>query len=197
MDMAVQSMTPEVLKNIRRDNISTEHLVAIGPAIKKTGLTMSSDIIMGLPGETFESTLQTVKEIIHADVDEILIWTLMMLDGSELNVPSEREKWGIKTKYRMIPRDFVKLSNGKVVAEIEEVGIGSSTLSFDEYVQLRLLSIILIATKSGNIYEPLLKFLREQNIDSFDLLHMMLKNINTSSKNIQELFEQFKQDTIH
>ena len=37
MDMAVQSMTPEVLKNVRRDNISTEHLVAIGPAIKKTG----------------------------------------------------------------------------------------------------------------------------------------------------------------
>ena len=39
MDMAVQSMTPEVLKNVRRDNISTEHLIAIGPAIKKTGLT--------------------------------------------------------------------------------------------------------------------------------------------------------------
>ena len=71
---------------------------------------MSSDIIMGLPGETFESTLQTIKEIIQAQVDEVQIWTLMMLDGSELNVPKEREKWGIKTRYRMIPRDFVKLS---------------------------------------------------------------------------------------
>ncbi len=34
-------------------------------------MTLSSDIIVGLPGETFESTLQTVKEIIHADVDEV------------------------------------------------------------------------------------------------------------------------------
>ena len=196
MDMAVQSMTPEVLKNVRRDNISTEHLVAIGPAIKKTGLTMSSDIIMGLPGETFESTLQTVKEIVHAEVDEIQIWTLMMLDGSELNIPQEREKWGIKTKYRMIPRDFVKLSNGKVVAEIDEVGISTNTLSFEEYVDLRLLALVVKVTKTGLVFAPIMKFLKEQNLDIYDLIYNMTYRNNHASENIKKLFERFRKSTV-
>ena len=196
MDMAVQSLTPEVLKNVRRDNISTEDLIAIGPAIKKTGLTMNSDIIMGLPGETFETTLQTVKEIIHADVDEVQLWTLMMLDGSELNVPKEREKWNIKTKYRIIPRDFVKLSNGKVVLEIEEVGISTSTLSFKEYVDLRLLALVVKVTKTGLVFDPILKFLREQNLDVYDLVYNMTYRNSHASENIKKLFDRFRKSTI-
>ena len=196
MDMAVQSMTPEVLKNVRRDNISTDHLLAIGPAIKKTGVTLSSDIIAGLPGETFESTLQTVKDIIHADVDEIFIWTLMMLDGSELNVPKEREKWNIKTKYRIIPRDFVKLSSGKVITEIEEVGVSTNTLSFEDYVELRLLALVVKVTKTGFIYDPILKFLKEQNIDVYDLIYNMTYRSNHASENIKKLFNTFRKASI-
>jgi len=37
----------------------------------------------------------------------------MLLDGSEMNTPKERKKWDFKTKFRILPRDFVKLSNGK------------------------------------------------------------------------------------
>ena len=196
MDMAVQSMTPEVLKNVRRDNISTEHLVAIGPAIKKSGLTMSSDIIMGLPGETFESTLQTVKEIVQAEVDEVHLWTLMMLDGSELNIPQEREKWGIKTKYRIIPRDFVKLSNGKVVAEIEEVGIITNTLSFEEYVDLRLFALVVQVTKIGLVFAPIMKFIKEQNLDVYDLIYNMTYRNSHASENIKKLFDRFRKSTI-
>ena len=196
MGMSVQSMDPQVLSNIRRDNISTDALIALGPALKQEGLHTASDVILGLPGESYASTIQTVKDLIHADIDWINVWTLMLIDGSELNTPTERKKWDLKSKFRIIPRDFVKLKNGTVVTEIEEVGIGSNTLSFDEYVELRLFALILKVTKSGTIFASLFKFLREQNVDVFDLLYKMLKNVNLAPKSIQELCEQFKQDTI-
>ena len=79
----------------------------------------------------------------------------MMLDGSELNIPQEREKWGIKTKYRMIPRDFVKLSNGKVVAEIEEVGISTTLYLLKNIVDLRLLALVVKVTKTGLVFAPI------------------------------------------
>ena len=116
--------------------------------------------------------------------------------GQSSNTPQERKKWNLKSKFRIIPRDFVKLKNGTVVTEIEEVGIGSNTLSFDEYVELRLFALVLQVAKSGTLFAPLFKFLGEQNIDIFDLLYKMLKSINLTSKNLQELFNQFKQDTI-
>ena len=196
MTMSVQSMDPQVLSNIRRDNISKQALIALGPALKKEGLSSISEVILGLPGESHASTMQTLKDLIHADLDWINIWTLMLLEGSELNTPQERKKWNIKSKFRIIPRDFAKLKNGTVVTEIEEVGIGTSTLSFDEYVELRLFALIIKVTKSGTIFAPLFKFLREQNVDIFEVLYQMLKNINLTSKNIQEIFRQFKRDTI-
>ena len=119
----------------------------------------------------------------------------MMLDGSELNVPKEREKWGIKTKYRMIPRDFVKLSNGKVVVEIEEVGVSTNTLSFEEYVDLRLLALVVKVTKTGLVFDPVLKFLKEQNLDVFDLIYNMTYKSNRAPKNIKELFNMFLKST--
>jgi len=197
MTMSVQSMDPQVLSNIRRDNISKDALIALGPALKEEGLNTVSEIILGLPGETYASTLQTIKDLIHANIDWLNIWTLMLLDGSELNTPKERKKWNLKTKFRIIPRDFVKLKNGTVVTEIEEAGIGSSTLSFDEYVELRLFALILRVTKSGTIFSPLFKFLIEQNVDIFDLLYKIFKSVNLAPKNLQELFGQFKQDTIN
>ena len=197
MTMSVQSMDPQVLSNIRRDNISKDALVALGPALKEEGLNTVSEIILGLPGETYASTLQTIKDLIRTNIDWLNIWTLMLLDGSELNTPKERKKWNLKTKFRIIPRDFVKLRNGTVVIEIEEAGIGSSTLSFDEYVELRLFALILRVTKSGTIFSPLFKFLIEQNVDIFDLLYKIFKSVNLAPKNLQELFEQFKQDTIN
>jgi len=196
MTMSVQSMDPQVLSNIRRDNISKQALIALGPALKEQGLSSISEVILGLPGESYASTIQTLKDLIHADLDWINIWTLMLLEGSELNTPQERNKWNIKTKFRIIPRDFAKLKNGTVVTEIEEVGIGTSTLSFDEYVELRLFALIIKVTKSGTIFAPLFKFLREQNVDIFEVLYQMLKNINLTSKNIQEVFRRFKHDTI-
>ena len=196
MTMSVQSMDPQVLSNIRRDNISKQALIALGPALKEQGLSSISEVILGLPGESYASTIQTLKDLIHADLDWINIWTLMLLEGSELNTPQERNKWNIKTKFRIIPRDFAKLKNGTVVTEIEEVCIGTSTLSFDEYVELRLFALIIKVTKSGTIFAPLFKFLREQNVDIFEVLYQMLKNINLTSKNIQEVFRRFKHDTI-
>ena len=197
MAMSVQSMDPQVLSNIRRDNISKDALIALGPALKEEGLSTASDVILGLPGESYASTIQTIKDLVHADIDWINIWTLMLIEGSELNTPKERKKWNLKSKFRIIPRDFVKLKNGKVVTEIEEVGIGSSTLSFDEYVELRLFALVIKVTKSGTIFTPLFKFLTEQNVDIFDLLYKMLKSINLAPKNVQKLFEQFKQDTVN
>ena len=163
MAMSVQSMDPQVLSNIRRDNISKDALIALGPVLKEEGLSTASDVIIGLPGESYASTIQTIKDLVHADIDWIEVWTLMLLDGSELNTPKERKKWNLKSKFRIIPRDFVKLKNGTVVTEIEEAGIGSSSLSFDEYAELRLLALILRVTKSGTIFAPLTKFLTEQN----------------------------------
>ena len=181
------------LTNIRRDNISVDRMMELAPAIKKSGLNTKSEVILGLPGETYQSHVNTIRDLVRAQMDEILIFTCMMLPGSEMATPESRKKWKLNTKFRILPRDFAQLSNGKKVLEVEEVVIGSTTLSFEEYVELRLLSFIVFTTNREIVYTPLLKFLRENNIDVFELFFRMLKKIKTASMEIGKMVTGFTQ----
>jgi len=76
--MSVQSLDKGVLKNIRRDNISTDHMLALYPAIKAANLQTRAEVILGLPGETHENHMTTLRELIRARMDEIQVHTCML-----------------------------------------------------------------------------------------------------------------------
>ena len=194
--MSVQSLDPGVLSNIRRDNISVDHMLALYPTLKEVGLQTTSEVILGLPGETFSNHIQTLRSLVKAKMDEIVVHTCMLLNGSEMNLPEERKKWDMKTKFRVLQRDFAELSNGEKVVEYEEVVVGSKTMTFEEYIDLRVLAFIIFVTNQGIVFDPILKFLREQDIDVFELYYKMFTNRSTASENTQRAIEQFKKDTI-
>ena len=194
--MSVQSLDPDVLNNIRRDNISVDHMLALYPAIKEADLQTTSEVILGLPGETYSNHIQTLRDLIRAKMDEIVVHTCMLLDGSEMNLPEERKKWGMKTKFRALQRDFAELSSGKKVIEYEEVVVGSNTMTFEEYINLRILAFIIFVTNQGIVFDAIQKLLREQDIDVFELYYGMLTNKKNSSGKTQKVIEQFKQATI-
>ena len=196
LTMSVQSMDEQILQNIKRDNISVEQILALQPAIKKVGLQTDSEVILGLPGETYQTQINTLKKLLAAKLDSVQVYTCMLLNGSELNTPEQRRKWNFKTKFRILPRDFTTLRNGKNVIETEEVIVGSDTLSFEEYLDLRLLAFSIFVTNIGIIYDSLLKFLRQNNIEVFDLFFQMVKQIDSAPPIIQKIFESFKNDTV-
>ena len=193
--MSVQSMDEQVLSNIKRSNISLDQTMALAPVIKKSNLRSKSEVILGLPGESYQSHIETIRKLVKSKMDEILVYTCMMLDGAEMNTPQERAKWNFGTKFRIIPRDFAKLKNGKNIIETEEVIVSSNTLSFDEYVKLRLISFAMYITNTGVVFDPLLKFLRENNVDVFELFLNSYLNVKNSSKNVEHVFKLFEQST--
>ena len=196
LTMSVQSMDEQILQNIRRSNISVDHMLALQPTIKEVGLVTESEVILALPGETYQTQTDTLRKLLAAKIDLIHVYTCMLINGSELNTPEQRKKWNFQTKYRILPRDFTTLRNGKHVIETEEVIVGSDTLSFEEYVELRSLSFNIFVTNVGIIYNSLLKFLRQNNIEIFDLYSKMMKEVDAAPPKIQKIFDSFKNDTI-
>jgi radical SAM superfamily enzyme YgiQ (UPF0313 family) len=193
--MSVQSMDEQVLENIRRENISVDHMLDLAPEIEKQGLSTTAEVILGLPGETYESHIKTLKDLVRANINYVRAYTLMLIDGSEMNTPEQRKKWGFQTKFRILPKDFVKLKNKKTIIETEEVVIATNTLSFEEYVELRLLAFIMFITNIGLVFDPLFNFLKEKNIDVFDLFYECLKQKDSAPNEIIEIFEKFKKST--
>jgi radical SAM superfamily enzyme YgiQ (UPF0313 family) len=195
--MSVQSMDEQVLINIRRDNISVSQMMALAPAIKEKNLRTTCEVILGLPGETYKSHVKTLQDLVKANMDFVRPYTLMLIHGAELSTPEQRKKWGFKTKFRVLPKDFVKLSNGKIVLEIEEVVVSNNTLTFDEYVELRLLTFIMFVTNIGIRYDAILKLLREYGVDVFELFHRSLKQSNQAPSNVREILKGFQNTTVN
>ena len=194
LSMSVQSMDEQILKNIRRSNISVDHMLSLQPAIKKVGLVTDSEVILALPGETYQTLTDTLRKLLAAKLDFVEVYSCMLLNGSELNTPEQRKKWNFQTKFRILPRDFTTLRNGKNVIETEEIVVGSNTLSFEEYIELRTLSFSIYVTNIGIVYDSLLKFLRENNIEVFDLFFQMMKQIDSSPPSVQKIFDSVKND---
>ena len=69
LSMSVQSLDENVLKNIKRDNISADQMLALAPTIKESNLDTTAEIIVGLPSETYDSHLDTIRKLIDAKLD--------------------------------------------------------------------------------------------------------------------------------
>ncbi len=196
LSMSVQSMDEQVLTNIKRQNISVDKMMELAPVIKEYGLLTTAEIILGLPGENYEQHLDTLRKLVESRMDDIVVHTCMLLDGSEMAMPEQRKKWKFETKFRMLPRDFTILSNGKKVCEIEEVIVGSKDMSFEEYLELRMIGFTLWMTNKGIVYDMMNKFLREKKIDVIEIFHQMVNQVNIAPPKVKEVFEKFKNSTI-
>ena len=196
LTMSVQSMDEQILQNIRRSNISVDHMLALQPTIKEVGLVTESEVILALPGETYQTQTDTLRKLLAAKIDLIHVYTCMLINGSELNTPEQRKKWNFQTKFRILPRDFTTLRSGKNIIETEEIVVGSDTLSFEEYIELRTLSFSIFVTNIGIVYDSLLKFLRENNTEVFDLFFQMMKQIDSAPPSVQKIFDSVKNDIV-
>ena len=126
----------------------------------------------------------------------------MLLPGSEMNTPQERKKWGFESKFRILSKNFAKLSNGKNVFEIEEVVVALNSLSFDEFLELRILDFMIFVTNMGanpgsGPYDCVLKFVRENNVDVFEIFYRMLKNQDSAPKNIRDVLKSVRETSIN
>jgi hypothetical protein len=179
LTMSVQSMTPEVLENIGRDNIKLDQILELAPTIRQKRLPTHSEVILGLPGETKASHVDTLSQLLNAEIDNVVPYTLMMVEGSQLASRAQREKWGMQTKWRVIPRDFTRMSTGKTVVEVEEVVVATNTLTFQDYVSCRKIAFLLaIANNTG--LRALLRFAIRNGLKVMDLVMRLLAAIDAA-----------------
>jgi radical SAM superfamily enzyme YgiQ (UPF0313 family) len=193
---AVQSLDKDVLKNIKRSNISADVLMQTAAEAAEINADSRSDIILGLPGESLKTHFETLKTVSNAGFSHVNTFQLMMLPGTELNDPFTRKQYGIKTKFRVLPRcfGFYEVFNEKIIsAEIEEICVTTDSLSFDDYVNSRKMHLLIHVYFNDGLFDTALKFLKNLNISVFEWIEIMYsKKMNGL---VKEFFDLFEKDT--
>lgn len=195
MWISVQSMDNAVLKSIKRQNIKLDTMMHLSETLKDMRVPTYSELIACLPGETYQSHLNSIKALVKADIDFISTYNLMLLDGSELKTEASRAAFGLNTHFRVLPRDFGKLSNGAVAVEVEEIVTSTNSMSFEEYVQIRIFHLIVNIIYNSGLFQPLFKYLRFTDCSSFGLLELAYCEYPNAPENVKRVIEVFEKET--
>lgn len=191
---SVQTMSPKALKLISRDNMRLEDFLVVQQRVKEVGGRSNSELILPLPGETYESHLEGIRTIIAAGIDTIGPYTTMVLPASPLAEEGRFDKEEMLFKYRVIPRDFGRYE-GVVVVEAECVCVATKDLLFEEYVSLRGMHFILYCFYNGETFRELINYLRAAGIEIYEYIWRLWTDIGSAHERVQEIFNQFLADT--
>ncbi len=139
--LSLQSENPETLKAIRRRNLTDNDIRSAIAWAHGLGLTVSTELIFGLPCETRASFLALLDKCARLGFDKVQCYNLIVFDGIEMNRQAYRDEHKLVTKRRPINAHSLVL-NGEACAETEEVVVQSSSISFDDYRLVRAMNVM-------------------------------------------------------
>ena len=96
--LSMQSMDPNTLTSIKRDNISLESYLELQRRFTRDGVETYSDLILGLPGETYDSFADGIDRLIESGQhNRIQFNNLSILPNAEMGDPAYQAKFGMVT----------------------------------------------------------------------------------------------------
>ena len=195
MTAAVQSMSPVVLENIKRSNIKLETYAEIQKEVRAQGMQSYGEMILGLPGETKESFMKGISDLLDTGVLRVSAHQLMLLHGAPLNNPDQRDKFKFKTRFRVVARDVGDYGTGEPVIETEEMVVESATLSFEDYLEVRVFHLLLtIFYYEGNIEEAF-AFAKERGTKAFDLIVRLQERLDRAPAGFRKVIDDFVRES--
>lgn len=135
--ISFQSLNPETLANIGRRNMSLDKFSELISMYKKEGVTTYSELILGLPGETYESFCKGIGTLLAAGQHRLItVYNCELLPNSPMARPEYMEKFGIRTV--TAEHLVAHTKEESEVKEFTEYIIGTNTLSTEDWIECNI-----------------------------------------------------------
>lgn len=95
--LSLQSMNDDVLRVIKRSNISLQAYSDLQKALNELQIPSYTELILGLPEETTTSFLDTMERIVELDPSDLRVYPLKLFPNAELSNMETREKYRMET----------------------------------------------------------------------------------------------------
>lgn len=171
LSMSKQTLNPVVLDNVRRKNIPVEQYDALRRQCEERGIDTYSELIYGLAGESDDSYIEGVIATIR-EGQRVTMYPQLLLAGSESGERAYRERFGLKTALRIIPR-FVGSFGDLHSLEYDEIVVEHNDMTRDGYFRIRLFQFLVILL-SGQAFEEFRKALRRAGLDHGSLARIIV-----------------------
>jgi radical SAM superfamily enzyme YgiQ (UPF0313 family) len=210
MVISLQSLDTLVLSNVKRSNIKIAKFEEIIDSVNADNGISGTEIILGLPGETYESHMLTLRKLFDRRVSYIIAYNALILKGTELDDDRRSGKFKFKTKYRLIDSSFGEydfpikdshnvtgLYKDKVILEYEEGIRETETLTEEEILSFRPIHWLIQFMWNYRFYYDFLRGLQEVGINPLDFIIKVNENaLKDIFSPVFRLFDDFKKESI-
>lgn len=139
--LSMQTLDAGVLRNIKRDNISLESYLELQRRFTVDGVETFSDLILGLPGETYETFMTGIDTLISAGQhNRIQFNNLSILPNAEMADPEYIRRHGLVT----VDSEIINIHGSRPdedasVREIQRMVVATSTMPLADWRRARAL----------------------------------------------------------
>lgn len=131
--ISFQSMNTSTLEAIKRINIRVRDFENLMKLYRAKGIRTYSELIIALPGETYDSFANGIDELLRAGQhDGLNIYVCHILPNAEMAEPNYREMFGMKT-IRSPMQQFHSSPAPEEITEYTDYVIETSTLPLEDW----------------------------------------------------------------
>lgn len=133
--LSFQSLSPEVLHNIGRKNMSLDFFKNLLTRYNQNGMKAYSELILGLPGETYESFIRGIGQLFEIGQHYVFeVYSCILLPNSIMGQKDFIEQFGIKTVRSEILRPHFA-TEAFAVPEYNNIIVETNSMSREMWIR--------------------------------------------------------------
>ncbi|MBI4062697.1 MAG: radical SAM protein [Elusimicrobia bacterium] len=185
--ISLQSVNPQTLKDIKRDNISSDSFRELQRRFTRDGVQTMSDMILGLPGETYGSFADGVSSVIQSGQhNRIQFNNLSILPNAEMGNPDYQKQYGlVMVESKVVNIHGALAQSQDEIYETQILVVGSNAMPKQDWVRTRAfcwmvallhfdkiaqIPIILLHQICSISYRELFEIFSEGNLEAYPTL---------------------------
>ncbi len=188
-----QSLNSEVLSNINRKDISDEEWKKLAAFCKRNGIESFGELILPLPGETLETYLSALRYFFDLDLDCINTNTLMLLDGARISDAQERNRFKLRTGFRLMENCY-GIYDSLIAIEYQEMVVATNSFSLNDFYICRQLSWLIQMSWTMRQHDLLLRLLHSCGVNPVDFFIKAISDYKKAPDGVKALFNDFIND---
>ena len=188
LTLSVQSMDMDVLTEIRRRNMEISDLKMIFDKCNKEQIPSYTELILGLPNETYNSWRRGLCEIIEAGQhNTVESWLAQLLENAHMNTPDERKKHELTT---IVVDNYVSGHEEEDnISEKVELVTGTKSMPRDMFLKAWMYSWMINNFHNFGWTQAITRFLRKyKNFTYLEMYDRLLEHILKDNGKVGELY---------
>lgn len=138
VNLALQSVNQQTLKSVNRSNISTEQFRELQRMFTDAGIATFSDMILGLPDETYDSFLNGVSSVIEGGQhNRIQFINLALLKNTEMDSQEYIDKFGLVLQESKLVSHHTTIGLDNQIPETQTLVVATKSMPKDDWVKTR------------------------------------------------------------